>query len=548
MKTKFTAIDLFAGIGGFRIAVERCGGLMVAFSEINPDAISTYMRNYSENESANLGDITTLKHLPGHDLLTAGVPCQSWSIAGKNLGFDDDRGQLWNDALFLLKQSRPKAFIFENVKGLADPRNREALNYIMTRIKEAGYFANYYVLDSFDYGVPQSRIRIYIIGFRDVSFYNAFSLPDKARSEIKLKDIIDDDIFYAPSKGGKHRIENLFGQVNTPFSGLTSLSNNNNGFNDYFLFNDLRNGHTTIHSWDMLDTTERQKQICLLLLRNRRKCDFGPLDGNPLSLRHFRSLDATVTEDELDELVSLEILKKEKYSFSIIKELDDSLTHTERLILEKHKNNIIIPDELVRNRELKIKRVNIAETLNRLERRGFVECREIRYEFRHTKISTGLFGINRIFLPSSNIFPTLVASDSNDYLTPVDITAKNALDYKADFMNHVLAKKQYRKITKTEALRIQGFPENFCLPDSRARWMKLIGNSIAVPVVEKLVCAITETGVFNKQNNAQHGIKLLKKTDFKENYTPAFALEEKFKQLNLFEIEKQGSEKLARKN
>jgi DNA (cytosine-5)-methyltransferase 1 len=79
--------------------------------------------------------------LPQHDILTAGVPCQSWLIAGKNLGFDDDRGQLWNDTIYLLNQSRLKAFIFENVKGLADPRNGDALFYILKRIKDAGYFA-----------------------------------------------------------------------------------------------------------------------------------------------------------------------------------------------------------------------------------------------------------------------------------------------------------------------------------------------------------------------------------------------------------------------
>jgi len=94
MKPEFTAIDLFAGIGGFRIAIEKCGGRTIAFSEINSDAINTYIQNYSESVNANLGDITALRDLPTHDLLTAGVPCQSWSIAGRNLGFDDERGQL----------------------------------------------------------------------------------------------------------------------------------------------------------------------------------------------------------------------------------------------------------------------------------------------------------------------------------------------------------------------------------------------------------------------------------------------------------------------
>jgi len=125
MKKEFTFIDLFSGIGGFKMALSNNGGECINFSEINKDAISTYCENYKESFESNLGDITKIKELPKHDILTAGVPCQSWSIAGKNLGFDDDRGQLWNDTIYLLKQSQPKAFIFENVKGLVDPRNNE---------------------------------------------------------------------------------------------------------------------------------------------------------------------------------------------------------------------------------------------------------------------------------------------------------------------------------------------------------------------------------------------------------------------------------------
>jgi len=98
---KFTFIDLFAGIGGFRMALERNGGKCIGFSEINNDAIEYYCRNYNEDKSENFGDITKIKSLPNHDILVGGVPCQSWSIAGRNLGFDDDRGQLWNDTIYL---------------------------------------------------------------------------------------------------------------------------------------------------------------------------------------------------------------------------------------------------------------------------------------------------------------------------------------------------------------------------------------------------------------------------------------------------------------
>ena len=265
----FSFIDLFAGIGGFRLALESVGGHCLGFSEIAPDAINTYCANFNETEDGNFGDITKIKDLPRHDFMTAGVPCQSWSIAGKNLGFDDDRGQLWNDTLYLLNKVRPKAFIFENVKGLSDPRNQKALEYILARIKQAGYHARKFVLNAYDYGVPQTRVRIYIIGFKDEKYLKRLQLPKPFPGEVRLNDVLDSEITMSCEDGPETRPR-------------WSLSCNEKGFNDYFLFNDLRNGPTTIHSWDIIDTTDREKHICYLLLRNRRKSDYGALDGNPL--------------------------------------------------------------------------------------------------------------------------------------------------------------------------------------------------------------------------------------------------------------------------
>lgn len=478
--------------------MEQCGGSCIHFSEINADAIQAYIANHPASKDSNLGDITMLKDLPPHDLLTGGVPCQSWSIAGRNLGFDDDRGQLWNDAIFLLNKSRPKAFIFENVKGLADPRNRMALDYILSRIREAGYFVDSHLINSFDYGVPQSRIRIYIIGFKEERFYKAFTPPAHVTEKLRLRDILDDvtdnpDDYSANIDG---QDKDLFGFAISRNKGGTSLSSNNNGFNDYFLFNDLRNGFTTIHSWDIIPTTERQKHICMLLLRNRRKETYGVLDGNPLALRHFIELDHTITQGDLNGLAELGILKTERYLYTVSNNDIGCLTGDEQLVLSKHKNGRIILDELGCDRSLKIAGIKLDAILCSLETKNIIRCEEIRYDFKHTKISTGLFGVNRIFLPSSNIFPTLVASDSNDYVTPVFVHAPNEKEYRARFLEQVYAAKRYRRVSKTEACRIQGFPSDFILPESRFRWMKLIGNSISVPVVEKLVRSICDTGVF----------------------------------------------------
>ncbi|HRG19310.1 MAG TPA: DNA (cytosine-5-)-methyltransferase [Flavobacterium lutivivi] len=490
---KFTFIDLFSGIGGFRIALENNGGECLHFSEISKDAIEAYCKNSNEPIEKNLGDITKIKELPKHNFLTAGVPCQSWSIAGRNLGFDDDRGQLWNDTIFLLNQSQPDAFIFENVKGLVDPRNKNALSYILERIKEAGYFANYYLLNSFDYGVPQNRLRIYIIGFKNKEYADKFKLPKPIEKKIKLADILSD--FNEKIVETENELpRDLFGEIITQKSMSLSTSN---GLNDYFLFNDLRNGHSTIHSWDILDTTERQKKICYLLLKNRRKSAYGNLDGNPLSLQHFQDLDHTIKEAELTEMVELEILKKINYSYSINRKKTAELTEEENIIVNNCETDILVVDNLKMNRELKLKKISLSKTLPTMIEKEIILPIETRYDFKNTKISTGLYGVNRIFLPTSNIFPTLVASDTNDYVTTKIITAKNEEEHRKLFINKVYKKENYRRITKEEACLIQGFPKDYILPENRARWMKLVGNSVSVPVIEILAKAIIETGVFD---------------------------------------------------
>lgn len=482
---QFRFIDLFSGIGGFRLALESAGGTCIGFSEISTDAIRTYCANFNEDEGVNLGDITKIKTLPEHEFMTAGVPCQSWSIAGKNLGFEDDRGQLWNDTLYLLNNSRPKAFIFENVKGLADPRNKIALEHILQRIKDAGYHANFFIINAYDYGVAQTRVRIYIVGFRERKYLDRFELATPCPGKTLLWDVLTDC-----KKRSKERDVKMS-------SVRWSLSCNEQGFNDYFLFNDLRNGNTTIHSWDIKDTTERQKYICSLLLKNRRKSQYGELDGNPLSLHHFQELDHTITKNELDELVDKEILKQIPYLFKIVYDVSDGQAHTQWPLSEA-KDGVINFDTIKASKELKRRKIKANDLFLRLEQEGIIKCIESRYDFKNSKISTGLYGVNRIFLPSSKIYPTLVASDTNDFVTTTHISASTIEQFKSDFLEKVYKKHDYRQITKEEACRIQGFPSDFILPATRARWMKLLGNSVAVPVVKMLAEAVVKTGVFDE--------------------------------------------------
>ena len=484
MKPKFSFIDLFAGIGGFRLALTNLGGECIGFSEIAPDAIDAYCTNYKEDRSLNLGDITKLKSIPSSGILTAGVPCQSWSIAGRKLGFDDSRGQLWNDALYLLNESKPKAFIFENVKGLADPRNEKALQYIMQQIEEAGYHANYHLLNSYDYGVPQSRVRIYIIGFKDKKFADRFELPHTSHSNTMLAQILETGV----------TAENVVSSR----SGRQSLSVNNQGFNDYFLFNDLRNGDTTVHSWDIIETTTVEKELCLSLLLNRRKSKYGILDGNPLSINHLMELDPRFTIDVVNSLLDKGILKEENYLFRIIQR--DLISEEYLPLFPKKVNNSFSIDELKLSRYAKVNKIKVTALISQMCEDNIVECVERRYDFKNTKISTGLNGINRIFLPTSRVYPTLVASDTNDFFTDIHISANSAEEYKRKFLDEVYFPGNYRRITKEEACAIQGFPRDFELPTSRARWMKLIGNSVAVKMIQQLAEQIIATGVFNEED------------------------------------------------
>ena len=252
----------------------------------------------------------------------------------------------------------------------------------------------------------------------------------------------------------------------------------------------------------MLVGSEHDKKDCSNL-KNRRKSQFGPLDGNPLSLKQFQSLDSTISQEEIDDLIELGILKKVEYKYEILDFNDSDLTDEELVLLNLTSSNFIEVGKLKTERSLKVKRISITKTIDSLIEKNIVKCTEERYEFKNTKISSGLKGVNRVFMPSSDIFPTLVASDTNDYISIKNIVPTTHQEYKENFLKEVYFANQYRKITKEEACLIQGFPKDFLLPESRARWMKLIGNSVSVPVIDVLIKAIISTGVFEQGINGK---------------------------------------------
>lgn len=167
-KASFSFIDLFAGIGGFRMALQNLGGECVFSSEWDEQAQKTYFANYGEVPFGDITKESTKQYIPDNfDILCAGFPCQAFSLAGKKLGFAETRGTLFFDVAEILRRKQPKAFFLENVKGLAIHDKGKTLKTILNTLDEVGYIVpEPQIVNAMYFGVPQHRERIYIVGFR----------------------------------------------------------------------------------------------------------------------------------------------------------------------------------------------------------------------------------------------------------------------------------------------------------------------------------------------------------------------------------------------
>jgi DNA (cytosine-5)-methyltransferase 1 len=189
---KFKFIDLFAGIGGFRLAMQNLGGKCAFTSEWDKDAQKTYRANFGE---VPFGDITkeeTKKFIPdGFDVLCAGFPCQAFSIAGKRGGFEDTRGTLFFDVAEVIKRKKPKAIFLENVKGLRNHNGGKTLATILNVLRnDLDYFVpEPQIINAKDFGVPQQRERIYIVGFRKDQGVTEFEYPKPLKKKLKFADV-----------------------------------------------------------------------------------------------------------------------------------------------------------------------------------------------------------------------------------------------------------------------------------------------------------------------------------------------------------------------
>lgn len=299
-KLKF--IDLFAGIGGIRKGFElACNdrGIeteCVFTSEIKPYAVNVLKQNHP-NEEIN-GDITQVeaKEIPDFDILLAGFPCQAFSSAGKRLGFEDTRGTLFFDVERILKEKQPQGFILENVEGLVnhDRENPKApigrtLRIILEHLDDLGYKVTWKVLNAKNFGVPQDRKRIYIVGSKkeapELDYFNT--------TEKTLEDILEN---------GLKTSEHPFVKLVLSHYDVKSLYGKS--------IKDKRGGKNNIHSWDIEYKgviSNKQKALMNKILTERRKKKWAEeygidwMDGMPLTKEHIQSF---YDDEELDIMLS----------------------------------------------------------------------------------------------------------------------------------------------------------------------------------------------------------------------------------------------------
>ncbi len=187
--SEYTFIDLFAGIGGCRIAFESIGCKCVWSCDWDIDAQKMYKANFQESPA---GDITKIpsEDIPNHDILVAGFPCPSFSILGARKGLSDYKGSLFFEIERILRDITPYAFLLENVKGLVNHSRGRTLAIMVEHLEDLGYFVHWRVLNALDFGLPQKRQRIIIVGFKR---NHRFDFPNRTRNRKELREILEDD-------------------------------------------------------------------------------------------------------------------------------------------------------------------------------------------------------------------------------------------------------------------------------------------------------------------------------------------------------------------
>lgn len=308
-------IDLFAGVGGIRLGVEsalRSKGIdyqCVLSSEINEKACETYELNFGEHPA---GDVHQITEVEPFDLVLAGFPCQPFSYAGKRKGFGDTRGTLFFEVERLISAYQPKAFLLENVRGLYTHDEGRTFATIMSKLHALGYGTYDLLLNSSDFGVPQNRVRLYILGIKDStpkmtlvtnlgsSDSHAFkrkygqldSLTNGTFPQKTVADILEETVAdkYFCSEVFEQQLRNAIGDDLSKLNGYRLI--------DY-------RGGDSLHSWELGKKgacSPAEIRFMNLLIQNRRKPKFGTeQDGKKLTKEQIKSF---YTDDDIDEVIA----------------------------------------------------------------------------------------------------------------------------------------------------------------------------------------------------------------------------------------------------
>lgn len=429
-------IDLFAGLGGIRLGFEKAfkdAGMeteCVMTSEIKPYAVKTLKHNFEHDFLA--GDIFGIRNefIPEFDFLLGGFPCQPFSAGGKRQGFLDTRGTLFFEIERILRDKKPYGFILENVEGLVkhdlenknDEIGRTLKTILHTLESDLGYKTSWKVFDSLEFGLPQSRKRIFIVGTRDEKidltghepqFKTLENVLEKGLPTLK-SDFIDKLLSH-------FSLEDLYGKS----------------------IKDKRGGDNNIHSWDIEikgSVSKRQTEILNQLFKQRRKKQWAEeigidwMDGMALTLEQINTF-IDLSKAELKTL--LEDLTKKGYL---------KFEHPKKLVKTQTENGIATSRE-------------------------YDETKPKGYNIVTGKLS---FEVNKVLDPK-DIAPTLVATDVSRLAVPDG----NGL----------------RRLTIREGLRLFGYPEWYEIPTKEYDAFDLLGNTVAVPVVEFVANKLAEVYV-----------------------------------------------------
>lgn len=438
-KIKF--IDLFAGLGGIRLGFENVlNGLgyeteCVMTSEIKPYAVKTLKHNFKHDFLA--GDIFEIRNefIPDFDFLLGGFPCQPFSSGGKRQGFLDTRGTLFFEIERILRDKKPYGFILENVEGLVkhdlenknDEIGRTLKTILHTLENDLGYKVSWRVFDSIEFGLPQSRKRIFIVGTKDEKVKLNGNEPKFSKLESILEKGLEPLKSEFVEKLLSHfEIEDLYGKS----------------------IKDKRGGDNNIHSWDIGikgEVSDEQSKLLNRLFKERRKKQWAIeigidwMDGMALTLEQINTF-INKPKNELESML-FDLVKKGYLKFE----------HPKKLVKEQTPNGI--------------------KTY-----RDYDVTKPKGYNIVTGKLS---FEINKILDPN-DIAPTLVATDVSRLAVPDG----NGL----------------RRLTIREGLRLFGYPEWYEIPTKEYDAFDLLGNTVAVPVVEFITSRIAEVMYYGSLN------------------------------------------------